>query len=212
MTPAIERTQRYQDDLARLLAALEPAERAEVLDSVREHIDAALAEVGNEPTEEDVNRILSELGSPGAVAEAALAERPGPTSRGPATPGAFGGTWREQLMRRWVPPTVTIGLFLGGLVSISPAGWLPLAALIALLILSGLWTVPEKALGAIVPAVGLPMATIGVLTGTDRVLIPGLVLLPVAIAILIVLAIRGGRRAARHARTVAATTPSGESS
>ncbi|UFU05697.1 HAAS signaling domain-containing protein [Ruania halotolerans] len=205
MTSAIERTQRYQDDLARLLAALEPAERAEVLDSVREHIDAALAEVEAEPTDEDVNRILSGLGSPGAVAEAALAERPDPAPSVLPSSRGYGDAWREQLMRRWVPPTVTVGLFLVGLVSISPAGWLPLAALIALLICSSLWTVPEKVIGALVPSIGLPMATIGIITGADRVLIPGLVLLPAALAVLVLIGIRGGRRAAQHARATAAS-------
>ncbi|WP_277050707.1 HAAS signaling domain-containing protein [Ruania albidiflava] len=162
MTEPIARTARYQDDLARLLAALEPVQRAEVLDGVREHIDAALAEVGHAPTDADVDRILGELGSPGMVAEAALAERPGvqvpePNDRvGPA-----GGSWREQLMGRWVPPTAVIGLFLLGWWAFNPYTWIPLAVPVLLLVLSQLWTVPEKVFGALVPPVGLSVMTIG---------------------------------------------------
>src|SRR5699024_4222357 len=87
MTEPIERTARYQDDLARLLAALEPVQRARRLDGVREHIEAALGEVGQAPTDADVDRILGQLGSPGMVAEAALAERPDPPVPGPAASG-----------------------------------------------------------------------------------------------------------------------------
>lgn len=68
MTEPIERIARYQDDLVRLLAALEPAERAEVLDGVREHIDAALA------------------------------ERPAAEGRSGVAAAQAGGNWREQLM------------------------------------------------------------------------------------------------------------------
>src|SRR5690625_1842108 len=129
MTEPIARTARYQDDLARLLAALEPVERAEVLDGVREHIDAALAEVGHAPTDADVDRILGQLGSPGMVAEAALAERPAVegAANGPSGVGAApaGGDWREQLMGRWVPPTVVIGLFLLGWWAFNPYAWIP---------------------------------------------------------------------------------------
>src|SRR5699024_2917298 len=110
---------------------------------VREHVDAALAELDHEPTEADVDRILGELGSPGMVAEAALTERPAdsePTDQ----PAPAGGSWRQQLMGRWVPPTVVIGLFVVGILSLSRLAWLPLVVLVVLLIASGLWTVPEK--------------------------------------------------------------------
>jgi len=201
MTDPIARTARYQDDLARLLAALEPVQRAEVLDGVREHIDAALAEVGHTPTDADVDRILGELGSPGMVAEAALAERPAAEGAAAAWLGAApaGGSWREQLMGRWVPPTVVIGLFLLGILSLSPVFWFALAALILLLVLSGLWTVPEKVIGAVVPPIGLTVMTVGVLTGLDRFVIPGFVLAPIAIAVLLVIGYRGGKRAKVHA-------------
>lgn len=199
MTDPIERTARYQDDLARLLAALEPVERAEVLDGVREHIDAALAEVGHAPTDADVDRILGQLGSPGMVAEAALAERP--AVEGAAGTGAApaGGSWREQLMGRWVPPVVSVGMFLIGGWAFSMVSWLPLAALILLLALSGLWTVPEKVIGAVVPPVGLTVMTIGALTGLDRFALPGFVLAPIGIVVLLVLGYRGGKRAKQHA-------------
>src|SRR5699024_8207064 len=119
MTDPIERTARYQDDLARLLAALEPVERAEVLDGVREHIDAALAEVGHAPTDADVDRILGERGSPGMVAEAALAERPGTPVPGPAARGVDVALARfsASLAGRWVRPVARLLLLVrGGLI------------------------------------------------------------------------------------------------
>jgi len=197
MTEPMTRLARYQDDLARLLAALEPVERAEVLDGVREHIDAALLEVDHAPTDPDVDRILSDLGSPGAVAEAALAGRAGSDSPPRLRDEPVGGSWREQLMRPWIPPTVSIGIFLLGVFSLSPLAWGPLVVLLVLLVLSPLWTVLEKVIGAVIPPIGLSLATVGAITGRDRVLIPGMILLPIAIAVLVAIAYRGGKRAKR---------------
>ncbi|SED63703.1 hypothetical protein [Ruania alba] len=180
---------------------------------MREHIGAALAEVGSGASEEDVNRILSELGSPGAVAEAALAERPTDNGHGistaPDSPpaGAVATSRRERLLGRWVPPVVAIGLFILGALSLFPMGLLPLAVVVALFIASGLWTPLEKVLGAAVAPIGLASTTFYALTGRFE-LAPVLGL--IALIILFILAIRGGRRAAQHARTVAATTTSGE--
>jgi len=199
MTEPIARTARYQDDLARLLAALEPVERAEVLDGVREHIDAALAEVGHAPTDADVDRILGQLGSPGMVAEAALAERPPAEGRSGVAAAPAGGDWREQLMGRWVPPTAVIGLFLLGWWAFNPYVWIPLAVPVLLLVLSQLWTVPEKVFGALVPPVGLSVMTIGAFTGLDRFALPGFVLVPITVAVLLVIGYRGGKRAKVHA-------------
>ncbi|UFU02362.1 hypothetical protein LQF12_12755 [Ruania suaedae] len=197
MTEATQRLARYQDDLARLLAALEPVERAGVLDGVREHIDAALAEVPGEPGEADANRILSELGSPGQVAEAALAERHAAVSSGPGTDTL--DRWREQFGGRWVPPTVTTGLLIIGLFSFTPIAWLPLLAVLAALVLSNLWTALEKVLGATIVPFGLALTMLYFITGRDRLLVgPGLGI--VAIAVLLVLVIRGSRRAAQLQR------------
>ncbi|WP_159620161.1 HAAS signaling domain-containing protein [Ruania rhizosphaerae] len=206
MSEAAQRLARYQDDLARLLAALEPAERAEVLDGVREHIEGALAEVPGEASEADVNRILADLGSPGQVAEAALADRPAAQHLVTAAGGS--GRWREQLMGRWVPPTVTIGLLVIGLLSFTPFVWIPLVVVLAVLVASHLWSVPEKALGVAIVPTGLALMSLYWITGKDRLLF-GLGLGLVAIVLLVVLAIRGSRRAAQHAHTQRSAPASG---
>lgn len=63
---------RYLDDLARMLTTLPPADRADALGSVREHVDDALADLGRPATPEDVTAILARLGSPATVAAALL--------------------------------------------------------------------------------------------------------------------------------------------
>ena len=67
---------RYLDDLARMLTALPPAERADALGSVREHLDDAIADLGRPATPEDVTAILTRLGSPATVAAALLDDAP----------------------------------------------------------------------------------------------------------------------------------------
>ncbi len=69
MTPlAHPLVDRYLTDLDRLLAGLPPGDRAETLAGVREHIEAALP--GGAP-DDDVRRVLDELGPPEAVADEA---------------------------------------------------------------------------------------------------------------------------------------------
>lgn len=105
----------YLDDLTRALADLDPADRAEVLAGVREHIDAGLAARGG-ATSADVSAVLSEVGTPEEVAREAYstgqyAEGPAPL---PAAPLAR-PRWSD---RSWVPVAVVIllmwALTLGG--------------------------------------------------------------------------------------------------
>lgn len=49
----------YLDDLDRALAGIDPAERADVVASIREHVDESL---GDEPTSQDVQEVLRRLG------------------------------------------------------------------------------------------------------------------------------------------------------
>lgn len=53
----------YLADLDRRLSGAEPAERADIVDSVREHIDVALDELEHDPTGDDVRRVLADLGT-----------------------------------------------------------------------------------------------------------------------------------------------------
>lgn len=62
----------YLDDLARMLADLDPADRDEVLAGVREHLDATLSEHPDDPAA--VDAALLRLGPPEQVAAQARAE------------------------------------------------------------------------------------------------------------------------------------------
>ncbi|WP_159620163.1 HAAS signaling domain-containing protein [Ruania rhizosphaerae] len=213
MTERTQRLARYQDDLARLLAALEPAERAEVLDGVREHIEGALAEVPGEASEADVNRILADLGSPGQVAEAALAERP---ATGPYTPGATGvvttiDLLRSKLVGRWVPPVALVAVMVGGAFIFWGFPAILLGAGILAIAISPLWTGAERVWGAI----GLPVFSF-MIFGSFLILhrweasVAGLgvhtisfyLFAALSLATFIVLWIRGTRRATRLSRDV----------
>lgn len=100
----------YLDDLTRALADLAPADRAEVLAGVREHIEAGLAARGG-AGDADVNAVLSEVGTPEEVAREAYstaqyAERPVPQPA--ATPAGL-----RVSDRSWVPVLVAILQALG---------------------------------------------------------------------------------------------------
>lgn len=68
----------YLADLDRALAGADPADRLEIVDAVREHIDAGLAELGASPTQAEVAGVLRRLGTADDVAAAwaAGADRP----------------------------------------------------------------------------------------------------------------------------------------
>lgn len=168
---------RYLDDLGRMLGDLEPGERAEVLAGVREHIEEALGDRPHGSPQEDdaaVAAVLTELGPPDVIAQAAYADRAAPADDRSAT--------RVPLTSRaWVPVVVAVlqalSLLLVILVVGASVGWveessttsggetvvrtmggssiaaalagglvaLPLWIVIALLVgLSALWTAREK--------------------------------------------------------------------
>ncbi len=60
----------YLADLDRALAGVDPGDRAEIVDAVREHIDAALAELGAAPSQAEIAGVLRRLGSADTVASA----------------------------------------------------------------------------------------------------------------------------------------------
>lgn len=69
----------YLADLDRRLSGADPAERADIVDSVREHIDVALDELEHDPTSDDVRRVLDDLGTVDAVVAAWSPDAPAPT-------------------------------------------------------------------------------------------------------------------------------------
>ena len=89
---------RYLDDLDALLQGIEPVERAEVVEGVREHIEASLD--GTDRSDANVIAVLNEIGPATVVAEEAYTGRsstrwpPAPQRRPPVT------------SRKWLPATV----------------------------------------------------------------------------------------------------------
>lgn len=85
---------RYLHDLDVLLQGIEPVERAEVVEGVREHIETSLSHTDR--SDSDVRAALDEVGPATAVAEEAWTGRtsPVPSQRTPAT------------SRAWLPNTV----------------------------------------------------------------------------------------------------------
>ena len=63
----------YLDDLDRALAGIDPAERADVVASIREHVDASL---GDRPTAADVREVLQRLGPVERIAREADVSTP----------------------------------------------------------------------------------------------------------------------------------------
>jgi hypothetical protein len=74
----------YLDDLARMLADLDPAERDDVLAGVREHVDGILAERPDDPRA--LEDALLRLGPPEQVAAEARADRAPSTSPSAGAP------------------------------------------------------------------------------------------------------------------------------
>lgn len=82
MNSSDTRVSAYLDDLARMLADLDPATRDDVLAGVREHLDATLAEHPDDPAA--VDAALLRLGPPEQVAAEARADLPAaPTAAAP---------------------------------------------------------------------------------------------------------------------------------
>lgn len=173
LTPEADQLIRtYLDDLARMLEPMPASERAEILDQVREHIDAALAPPA--PPEHDAaptppidadraREVLARVGTPGSIAAGSFTQAPAPhhdpvsasmDPRGMTTdhpvrsPGGL-------LASPWLPwaivGTMVLAVFWPLGVVLIPAG-------IALFLASPLWSRRTKVVGAVaylLPLVGL---------------------------------------------------------
>lgn len=170
--------ERYLDALSQRLAPADPADRLEIITGIREHIAARLAEGGSTPA--DVQRVLTELGSPDAVADQALpttapAQAATPAPPVPPTPPTPRATQPSQptaptpepvMARFWVVPTVAILL---GLTLLQ-------TTLIALRGIPETPIVMDGALGPLLPAVsGFDMVV--VLALTSPIWLVGVILL-----------------------------------
>ncbi len=67
-TVADELVARYLAQLQTALRDLPPGRREELLDEVSEHIAAARAELGPQPTEAQIRALLERVGDPAAIA------------------------------------------------------------------------------------------------------------------------------------------------
>jgi uncharacterized membrane protein len=103
----------YLEELERLLAGIDPGDRAEVLSGVREHLDGSLPGHGR-AGDDEVRTALAELGPPQAVADEAYAGRPAHAPTAPPRVGA--------LSRPWVPVVVAILTGIGLLVVLVVTG------------------------------------------------------------------------------------------
>lgn len=124
---------RYLDDLARMLTALPPTERADALGSVREHLDDAIADLGRPATDDDVTAILGRLGTPADVATALLEDTP-PTPAAPPTTPAYAPTAAPAPVHLPGDSSAALALTLGVLAILVP--FLGLAAAIAAIVLA----------------------------------------------------------------------------
>lgn len=122
LTPAAERVvATYLDDLGRMLEPSTPHERAEVLGQVREHIDAALAEVAvpanpksadsegrnvASASVEQVEAVLNRLGAPERiVTELSLDTTASSASAQPAWSGLLGQSGHQSWSGQHLPPS-----------------------------------------------------------------------------------------------------------
>jgi uncharacterized membrane protein len=115
--------QAYLADLDRALAGADPADRMEIVDSVREHIDASIGELGASPTQAQIAGVLRRLGTADDVAStwSVRAGDDGPEASSPAAAGRSAGGWP-----RWATVLVAVVV---GLVVLFVA--LPLVGLVA---------------------------------------------------------------------------------
>lgn len=178
----------YLADLDRALAGADPADRMEIVDSVREHIDAAIAELGADPGQAQIATVLRRLGSADTVAATWLAgaERPAPPAVSGTPTTTKLPTWATVLLvlvgiavvGPVVVALVTVPLFLLPIRASTP-GWLA-AVLVAVLILGSIacflvarrsarhrtaWTVAFVV--GLVLAVPAAVAALGLGTGVD---------------------------------------------
>jgi uncharacterized membrane protein len=147
MTPTTHPAVRdYLRAVDRALGDLPRARREELVDELREHVDAALAE-HPDPTEADVRNLLDRLGTPAEIA-AAAAERLGVAPR----------------PKRPVLEIVALLFVTAGSVLVPVVGWL---IGIALVYTSRIWRTREKVLATVLFPLGfLPVGFMLFFTGS----------------------------------------------
>ncbi|NEE03563.1 HAAS signaling domain-containing protein [Phytoactinopolyspora halotolerans] len=143
---------RYLAEVDAALTERGVVDRADIVASLREHIESALGEDPASP--EDVDEVLASLGDPLAIAAEASTETP-----------RYVVAARDS--RRWVAPWIPAAVV--ALVMVGALTWvfyLPILVLLAGVVLlwgSALWTPGEKLLGTLLlPAPGVALWALGV--------------------------------------------------
>ena len=146
----------YVDRLEALLDGAAPATRSEVVAGVREHLGASLAD--GLATDDDVRRVLAELGTPEQIADEAYAPAPTPArASAPSTPRLMERAWVPLVVMLlsllWLvaPAVITVGSLLNSALAMHPVEALfllvsfPVWPIVACLVgVSRLWTANEK--------------------------------------------------------------------
>lgn len=158
MTPDHPAVRRYLDDLGRMLMPLPAEQRAEVLADAREHLDLALAPLGPDPAERDVEIVLVELGWPEAIAAAAFEDAPGSAPTRSASPDT------RPLTGTWVAVVVTGGSLVLGLLIV--AGTVLHSTLGGVVLLAFFWLPVALFLGVLAAASPLRRGREAWLAGT----------------------------------------------
>ena len=126
--------------VAQETTALPAGRREELLADLKEHISIALAGA-DEQTDETVQQVLDELGTPRTIAESALAEEPVPTT----DELLAGSDLRTGLTLILLPVAGSIGVFLTTL------GFTAGVVGLALLWTSKQWNTRDRLLGTLIP-------------------------------------------------------------
>lgn len=145
-------------DLELLLHGVDPGERAEVLAGVREHLDGSLpADAGDD----EVRRVLADLGSPQSVADEAYAGRATPA------PGPKGwlGTTACVINALGIALVTVLSWSVPGPLEIVAVGMLfvlPWCFALVLSMLTPAWTTRQRVTSALLyPATTLAYAAVG---------------------------------------------------
>ena len=145
-----DQVDRYLRELSAALSGVSANDRDEVVAGIREHIDAALSSI-EQPSTDDIDRVLRDLGDPLAIA----AET---TGRLPPRPAEA----VPMLERDWIPAATVLSLILGTLFFWAVVPLVLLLLGLVLLWISPLWHVGEKILGTLAfPAVILAIVVPG---------------------------------------------------
>lgn len=134
----------YLRDLELLLHGLDPGAREEVLSGVREHLTAA---VGLQAPSAQVQGVLTELGSPQSIADEAYADQPstGATAPVPSRWQAVVACALNGVGLVFLALASTWMSEPSGILYLASALLMPWAVVVALSMLSPVWTARQKA-------------------------------------------------------------------